>query len=38
MNKARRKAIEDAIAILEGAKDELESIRDDEQECYDNLP
>lgn len=38
MNNARRKAIEEAIAILEGAKETLESIRDEEQECYDNLP
>lgn len=38
MNRARRQAIEKAIEILSEQKEELECIRDDEQEAYDNLP
>ena len=38
MNNARRKAIEKAINILSAQMEELESIRDEEQEAYDNLP
>lgn len=38
MNKARRKWLTDTIEMLEQAMLELENIRDDEQEAYDNLP
>ena len=38
MNNARRKAIEAVIDILTEQKEALEGIRDEEQECYDNLP
>lgn len=38
MNKARRNAIEKVIAILTDQKEELEALRDEEQEAYDNLP
>ena len=38
MNKARRKRIDDVIRKLEELKDEVDSIRYDEQEAYDNLP
>lgn len=38
MNKARRKWLQDTIEAIENAKIELESIRDEEQECFDNLP
>ena len=38
MNKARRKWLADVQAAIERAKEELEQIRDEEQEAYDNLP
>ena len=38
MNKARRKWLADVYAAIENAKDELEQIRDEEQESYDNIP
>lgn len=38
MNKARRKWLQDVSAMIERAKDELEQIRDEEQEAYDNMP
>ena len=38
MNKARRKRISDAIEKLEKIMAEFEDIRDDEQDCFDNLP
>lgn len=38
MNKARRKEIDSVIATLEEAKERLESIRDDEQDYFDNMP
>lgn len=45
MNKARRKELEKAVSLCEEAKgklDEAEEIvqacRDEEEECYDNLP
>ena len=38
MNKARRKWLGDIIAQLTKKKDDLESVRDEEQEAYDNLP
>ena len=38
MNKARRKWLQDVSAMIERAKEELEQIRDEEQEAYDNLP
>jgi hypothetical protein len=36
MNKARRKAL--GALHLDALKEQLESIRDDEQEAFDNLP
>lgn len=38
MNKARRKAIDEIIDQLGMLKDQLESITEEEQEAYDNLP
>ena len=38
MNKGRRLRLQTAIEVIENAKIELESIRDEEQECFDNLP
>lgn len=38
MNKARRKWLSDVINKIEEQKSELESIRDEEQDCFDNLP
>lgn len=38
MNKARRKEIDSVIEVLEKAKEQLEVIRDDEQDYFDNMP
>lgn len=38
MNNARRKEIRSIISGIEEIKDKLDSIRDDEQEYYDNIP
>jgi uncharacterized coiled-coil DUF342 family protein len=38
MNKERRKRIEQLNTKLSEAKDELEAIKDEEQEYYDNMP
>lgn len=45
MNKARRKELEKAVSLLNGAqenvekaKEIVETVRDEEQEAYDNLP
>jgi hypothetical protein len=38
MNKVRRKEIAKAIELLEQAREILESVRDDEQEAFDNMP
>lgn len=38
MNKARRKRLEDIIDKLDDIKSEIESIREEEQEAYDNIP
>lgn len=38
MNKLRRNQIEKVIAKIEEAKSALESIRDDEQDYFDNMP
>ena len=38
MNKNRRKAIAEVRDILESATSNLEVIRDEEQESFDNLP
>ena len=38
MNDARRKSIDEALAQIEGGKGILESVRDEEQETYDNMP
>jgi len=38
MNKARRKEIARAIELMEEAHEILESVRDEEQEAFDNMP
>lgn len=38
MNKARRKWLENVSAMIAEAKEQLEQIRDEEQEAYDNMP
>lgn len=38
MNKARRKWLEDVSEMIANAKEQLEQIRDEEQEAYDNMP
>lgn len=38
MNKSRRKAIQDVIAKLETLRDEVESLLNEEQDYYDNMP
>lgn len=38
VNKARRKEIDSVIGALEKAKEQLEVIRDDEQDYFDNMP
>lgn len=38
MNNARRKRIDEAMKHLSLARELLETVRDEEQEAYDNLP
>lgn len=38
MNKCRRAAIENIRTRLEGLKEELEFLQEEEQEAFDNLP
>ena len=38
MNKARRKEIARAIELMEQAHGILETVRDEEQESFDNMP
>ncbi len=38
MNAARRKSLDAIFAMIEEAKSQLETLRDEEQETYDNLP
>lgn len=38
MNNTRRKAIQNIMDKLEELMEEIEAIRDEEQEAYDNLP
>lgn len=38
MNKARRKWLENVSEMITNAKEQLEQIRDEEQEAYDNMP
>ena len=38
MNKARRKAIEEIIDQLGTLKEQIESVSEEEQEAFDNLP
>ena len=38
MNKARRKAIEEIIDQLGMLKEQIESVSEEEQEAFDNLP
>lgn len=38
MNKDRRKAIREVIAKLETLRDEVESLLNEEQDYYDNMP
>lgn len=38
MNKARRKALGEVIAKIEDAKEMLEALLEEEEECRDNMP
>lgn len=38
MNKVRRKELSRVVDLLDQARDLLETIRDEEQEAFDNLP
>jgi flagellar biosynthesis chaperone FliJ len=38
MNAQRRKQIQSLIDTIDDAKSQLETLRDDEQEYYDNMP
>lgn len=38
MNKIRRKKLQEAFALVTRAKNILETVRNEEQEAYDNLP
>ena len=38
MNNARRKKLSKLYDNLEGLREELEQIKDEEQEAYDNMP
>lgn len=38
MNKARRNQIQKIIPLVEGIRNGLETILDDEREAYDNMP
>lgn len=38
MNKVRRKEIARAIALMDQAREILESVKDEEQEAFDNMP
>ena len=38
MNKARRKELARVVDLLDQARDLLDTIRDEEQEAFDNLP
>lgn len=38
MNKLRRKQIAEAIDLIEQAREILESVKDDEQEAFGNMP
>lgn len=38
MNKARRKEIARAIELIEQAREILETVMDEEQEAFDNMP
>ena len=38
MNKQRRMAVKEVCAKLQAVRDELDDIRSDEQDAYDNIP
>ena len=38
MNNARRKKLKDVVSVLEKAKCDVESVLNDEQDAFDNLP
>lgn len=38
MNKERRKQLQEAIAKLDEARSIIETMRDEEQEAFDNMP
>lgn len=38
MNKQRRKSLEEVVSRLEDCMSDLECIKEEEQEAYDNLP
>lgn len=38
MNAKRRKELEKVIALIEEAKNQLEALKEEEQEAFDNMP
>lgn len=38
MNKERRKRIEDIVSQLRDLKDEIEEVKDEERDAFENLP
>jgi prefoldin subunit 5 len=38
MNAKRRKELEKVIALIEEARNQLETLKDEEQEAFDNMP
>lgn len=38
MNDKKRKLLDQAVTYLELASDLVEDVKDDEQDCFDNLP
>lgn len=38
MNKERRKRLQEVVDKLLDIQSELEAVKDEEQECYDNMP
>lgn len=38
MNKARRRQLEKVVEVLTAQMEEMETIKDEEQEAFDNLP
>ena len=38
MNKQKRKAIDEIVEQLRALYDQLETLQEEEQDCYDNMP